>query len=176
MRTLKKLFPFLFLAGIVLILFWKVFFLGQVFYEGDNFHLNIPNKYFLVEQVKAGHLPLWNPYLFIGIPYFADFNIGTLNVLNILYFIFPVPRALTLITVFDFFLIGAFQYLFLRLLKLSQLPALLGAVIFAFAGMPFNLYGNMTYLNVVVYIPLVFSLAYLFVEKKQIKFLAYVMH
>lgn len=171
MKFFKKTLPFLLIAGILLILFWKVFFLGQVFYEGDNFHLNIPNKYFLVDEVTHGRLPLWNPYLFTGIPYFADFNIGTLYPLNFLYFLFPVPRALSILVVIDFFLIGSFQYIFLTSLKLSSKAALFGGIIFALSGMPFNLYGNITYLHIVVYIPLLFFLAHRLVEKKTIRWL-----
>lgn len=170
-KTLLKLLPFLFLAGLLLILFSKVFFLGQVFYEGDNFHLNIPAKYFLVQQISHGIFPFWNPYLFLGIPYFADFNVGVLNPLNFIYFLFPVPRALTLIVLLDLFLIGAFQYIFLRVLKLQKFPALLGGLVFALGGSTVALYGNMTYLNIIVYVPLVFLFAYLLTVKKQAKWL-----
>ncbi len=170
-KFLQKFWPILFFAVICCLLFYKVFFFGQVFYEGDNFHLNIPAKYFLVQQLSSGIFPLWNPYVFLGIPYFADLNVGVLHPLNFLYFIFAVPRALTIIGVLDFFFMATFQYIFLRALKTSQLAAFLGGVIFAFGGTIANLYGNMTYLNIVVYIPLIFYFAYVFVQKRNLKYL-----
>lgn len=166
-----KLLPFLFFLGVVGVLFYKILFLGQVFYEGDNFHLNIPTKYFLLQQISHGIFPLWNPYLFLGIPYFADLNVGTFFPLNVLYFLFSVPRALSLIAGLDIFLIGVFQYVFLRKLRLNKFSAMLGGSIFAFGGMPFLLINNITYLNVVIFIPLLFLFSFLVIQTRKAKWL-----
>ncbi|HEV2339407.1 MAG TPA: YfhO family protein [Patescibacteria group bacterium] len=173
MKLFKVLFPFLFLAILVIILFYKVIFLGQVYYSDDNFHLNIPEKYFLVQQITHGIFPLWNPFLFLGIPYFADFNLGTLYPLNVLYFLFPVPRALTLVSVVDIFLIGLFEYIFLRYLKITKESSLLGAIIFAFSGMPFVLISNIAMMNVIPYIPLIFYIALRFVSERKYIYLLF---
>ena len=170
-QWLIKLLPFLFFATVLCLLFYKVIFLGQVFYEGDNFHLNIPAKYFLVQEISQGIFPLWNPYLFLGIPYFADLNVGMFFPLNFLYFLFSVPRALSLIAVIDIFVIGISQYFFLKKIKLSKIASLLGACIFAFGGMPFLLISNITYLNTAVFIPLIFLISYLFITSKNLKWL-----
>src|SRR5260221_14512199 len=115
-----KLYPFLFLASLIVLLFWQVFFKGYVFIDGDNFHLNIPLKYFLVDALNHRHFPFWIPYILGGMPYAAVLNLAVFNWLNILYFIFPVPRALTIQVLIDLFLIGSFQFAFLESKRLSK--------------------------------------------------------
>lgn len=169
MKFFQKIWPFLFFTGIFLILFYKVFFFGQVFFEGDNFYLNIPAKYFLVTQLTHGQFPLWNPYLFLGIPYFADFNVGALALTNIFYFFFSAARGLTLITIFDFFGLAVGMYVFLRSFSLSKVSAVFGGIVMSLSGMPFILLSNMTFLQVIVYIPFLFLLAKNFIANKTCK-------
>lgn len=170
-QILTKVFPIILLIGIFFILFYKVFLFGQVFYNGDNFHLNIPEKYFFVQQVLHGHLPLWNPYIFLGVPYLADLNLGTLNPTNVLYFIFPVPRALTLLTVADFMGLSIGMYLLLRSFHVTEMASFFGSVMMSLSGMPFALLSNMTLMQVIVYIPFIFFIAKSFCEKKTVKYL-----
>jgi hypothetical protein len=40
--------------------------------KNDAFAYNFPNKYFFSEALRAGQLPLWNPYLNFGFPLYAD--------------------------------------------------------------------------------------------------------
>src|SRR5579872_5396192 len=126
---LLNLLPYLFIAGILTILFWQVIFQGFVVIDGDNFHLNIPMKYELVNSLHYHYFPFWNPYILSGIPYAADLNLGTCNPLNILYLLFVVPRALTLQVVADLFLIGSFTYLFLKQ-KVEKYVSLFGGIVF----------------------------------------------
>ncbi len=147
--------------------FFEVFFHFQVFYFGDNFYLNAPMKVILVNAIQHGRLPLWNPYIFLGQPYFADMNLGTLYPLNFLYFIFDVWKALTLQAVLDIFLICIGTFLLLRQMKLSYLASLFGAIIVGFSGEVFGFSNNITILNVIVYIPFLFLFARLFIERKK---------
>ncbi|HSD98454.1 MAG TPA: YfhO family protein [Patescibacteria group bacterium] len=157
---LLSLSPYVFLLMLLVILFWQVFFQGFVFIDGDNFHLNIPLKYFLVDSIKKGDFPFWNPYILGGMPYAADLNVGTFNPFNFLYFLFPIPRALTLHVILDLFLIGSFEFMLLKQ-KVSRYSALLGAIIFMLSGTVFLFTSNVTILHVILFIPLLF----LFVEK-----------
>ncbi len=50
------------------------FLLGKTIYFGDNYYLMLPQKIFLVEQLKQGVVPFWNPYNFSGVPFLADIN------------------------------------------------------------------------------------------------------
>lgn len=170
MGFVKNLSPFLFIAFLLIVLFYKVIFLGEVFYYGDNFHLNIPLKSIFVSQIQAGKIPLWNPYLFIGIPYLADLNLGTFYPLNFLYFLFSLSYALTMQSILDLFLIAVFCYLFFRSFNISKIACLFGTIIFTFSGEIFAYINNVTILNVIVFIPIIFYFAKKFSLGKTIYF------
>lgn len=170
-KYLYKLSPFFFIILLLSIIFYKVIFLGEVYYYGDNFHLNAPLKHLFKQEIKAGNFPLWNPYIFIGMPYFADLNLGTLYPLNILYFLFTVEYALTLKSIIDIFLIAMFSYLFFRTFKFTKRSCLLGSIVFAFSGEIFVYINNITILNVIVFIPLIIFLARKIILENKLRFL-----
>ena len=75
---LKKFHVPLLLLGILLIAYLPVSsFLFSL--KNDAFTDNFPNKYFLSEAIKAGIVPLWNPYLNFGYPIYADFGFAYYN-------------------------------------------------------------------------------------------------
>ncbi len=174
-KVIRNLFyhiwPFLFLGLLLVILFWQVFFKGYVFIDGDNFHLNIPLKYFLVDALSHGYFPFWNPYVLGGMPYAAVINLAVFNWLNVLYVFFPVPRALTVQVIVDLFLIGSFHFLFLRSKQMSKVVSLIGGVIFMLSGTVFAFVDHVAILDTIVYIPVLFLLFGLFFRKNKLRFL-----
>lgn len=173
MKFLLKFSPFFFLATVTSVIFYKILFLGQVFYEGfDDINLFIPGKYYLIEQLRLGIFPLWNPYIFIGTPYFADISHGVLSVFTIILVIFGSPaQSIAIMTALIVFLFGAFQYLFLRNLKVSRFASVFGALVFAFSGVPFNYIRGFYGVSVIVFIPLLFLCAHLLIKKRELFFL-----
>ncbi|MBI3762214.1 MAG: oligosaccharide flippase family protein [Chloroflexi bacterium] len=85
-------------------------------------------KRFIVESLRHKEIPLWNPYLFAGVPFLAAGQHSALYPFSIVFYILPLSRAYGVFIVSQFFLAGAFTYLFLRSLRLGRLPALLGAM------------------------------------------------
>ncbi|MEK6253402.1 MAG: hypothetical protein N2B05_01770, partial [Gemmatimonadales bacterium] len=51
--------------------FDRVLFRGEVFFSRDVAPFFYPMKHFLVSAVRAGELPLWNPWVAGGEPFFA---------------------------------------------------------------------------------------------------------
>ncbi len=118
----------------LMVFFWRQVFGGEVIYCCDNFLINIPSKVFLIEELRQGRFPLWNPYIFSGTPFFADLNLALLYPLNVLY-AFPSPfRALTLGVILNFFIALTGVYVFSRSLKLSMFGSFVSAIIFGFSG------------------------------------------
>ena len=78
--------------------------------------------------------PFWNQYLFSGTPLLAGFNAGAFYPLIGLFAILPDRVAWIATEVILFSLIAVGMYLFLRALKLSTIPSVLGAVAFSFSG------------------------------------------
>ena len=69
----KKTFVF-FIAILTLAYFPVISFLFSL--KNDAFTGYFPPKFFMSESIKAGHLPLWNPYINFGIPQYADMSSG----------------------------------------------------------------------------------------------------
>ena len=94
-----------------------------------------PNWNYAADAVRHGHLPLWNPYLFMGVPFLANSQTGVLYPLNLALAWLPTTRAINLTIILHVWLAGAGAYIFARRsLGLSRLAAWLGAVTFALGG------------------------------------------
>ena len=90
----------------------------------------------LTEYMKSHwRFPMWDSYNFGGHPLATAGGGGAMVYPpHILYFVFPVHYAWTLLFVLHVFLGGLGMFLLLREYKLSDFASFLGAVIFMFAG------------------------------------------
>lgn len=70
---MKKAIPFLYITLVFLIAFLPI--LSFVFALKNDFFLGyFPPKFLLSETISSGQLPLWNPYISFGLPFYADMN------------------------------------------------------------------------------------------------------
>jgi hypothetical protein len=90
----------------------------------------------LTEYMKSHwRFPMWDSYNFSGHPLMTAGGGGALVYPpNVLYFIFPVHYAWTLLFVLHIFLAGLGIFLLLREYGISKFASFLGAVIFMFSG------------------------------------------
>ncbi|MBI3915073.1 MAG: hypothetical protein HY327_12920, partial [Chloroflexi bacterium] len=91
-------------------------------------------KNFLVESLRAGELPLWNPYLFTGVPFLAAGQHSALYPFTLLFFILPIDRAYGYFVALQFILAMIAMYAFARVLGISRFAATLSAIVYAFSG------------------------------------------
>jgi hypothetical protein len=87
-----------------------------------------------IASLKAGHVPLWDPYNYTGAPLLGN---GTAGVLNPLYapdLLLPGGAATLLGAMLRLFIAGLSAYLFGRFIGLSTPAAALTGVGFAFSG------------------------------------------
>src|SRR3989344_8798308 len=113
MQTIKKNWQYLIIILSLLLLFvpflnpppGKMIF-GEDIYEWEYF----PKTYF-AKSVREGSLPLWNPYMFSGMPFIP---METLYPGNILFVIFPFNDALSLFYFLHLLAGGIFMYKFCR--------------------------------------------------------------
>ena len=140
-----------------LIFFWRQIFGGEVWYCCDNLLINVPSKVFLVRELHLGRLPLSNPYIFSGAPYWADINLALLHPNSSLYFFFSPFRALT-IGILVSFLIGLLgMYVLGRTLRLSRFASVVGAIVFGLSGSLVIYANNISILQVAVLVPWVIT-------------------
>jgi Bacterial membrane protein YfhO/Dolichyl-phosphate-mannose-protein mannosyltransferase len=86
------------------------------------------------EMIKNGQLPLWNPYVFAGMPLLAGSGSGVLYPPTWLFAILSPQAAMNLmvITTYHLALIGTFLYA--RRIGVGRLGAIVAGITFAFGG------------------------------------------
>ena len=101
----------------------------------DTISLFYPNDRFFSEGIKQGHIRSWNPYVLCGHPFLAAGGAGVLYPPRLLgWTVFSPVTVHHLILATHLFLAGFAFSLFLKRLKLPEIPSLLGGTIWAFNG------------------------------------------
>ncbi len=95
---------------------------------------NYPWKRFVRESLQARQIPLWNPYLFSGMPFLADAQHSALYPFSVLFWILPLEMAYGWFTALQIALAGISLYALARALRLSRPAALIGGVAYMLSG------------------------------------------
>jgi hypothetical protein len=123
------------LATCTLLLFRDDLLFGSIFTERDTELFYLPLVRWYLEQLHAGHLPLWLPLIFGGYPLFADGELGMLYPPNLLLGTLLGPDTyLQVSRAIHVFLAGGFMYAFMRVLRAQPIGALIGGLVFAFGS------------------------------------------
>jgi len=139
--------------------FWKIALTNLVLVGVDVFTYFTPFKAYAARVLRAGRLPLWNPYLFMGVPFLANIQTAVLYPLNLPLIWLSTPKMVAYSIVLHIFLGGLFAYLYARLsLGLSPFGALVTAMVFALSGFLGARVEHLTHLNVYIWLPLLFLL------------------
>ncbi|MCE5270167.1 YfhO family protein [bacterium] len=164
--SILRWLPLLALAALTAIFFWPYLTplkSGQAWLWEDFLHFSYPVRFFAATSLVRGEFPFWNPYVFGGMPFFADIQTAVLYPLNLVQTVFAgadslSPRVVQLFDVLHYFLAGWLCWRFLRYLKLSADSSLLGAVTFAFSGFLITHAIHLNFINVFIWLPLILEL------------------
>jgi hypothetical protein len=124
-----------FLLSLPAFFFWRETLGWKTLSDGDALFWFYPAYQFVAEQLRAGKLPLWNPFMYSGTPLFAQWQAGVFDPLNWLFLPFGVTsRTMTIVQELAYAvgLLGMFQYT--RSLLLKRRACVLAAVIYALSG------------------------------------------
>ena len=88
-----------------------------------------PWRQFAAESLRAGVIPLWNPYQFCGTPFLANGQSAVLYPLNLLFWLLPVYYAFGWSAWLHLCLTGWFAYRLLRRFGVGRMAALCGCVV-----------------------------------------------
>ncbi|MGD9028299.1 MAG: YfhO family protein [Anaerolineae bacterium] len=126
-------------AGLTLLcalFFWDALWLatGRVFGGDDLTNLFLNWLGFSASSIKQGQLPLWNPYLFSGIPFVANPQVALFYPPTWLAAVMPLNRALSVIAVLHVWIAGVGMVGWLQSEGASRAGSLFAAVVFAFSG------------------------------------------
>jgi hypothetical protein len=103
--------------------------------ESDQIWTGIPFRWFGAESWRrTGHIPLWNPYLFGGLPFVGAMHGDIFYPTAWLRLLVPVDTALNLGFAAHLVLAGWFTFLFLRRLPVSWTGSLVGGTAYQLAG------------------------------------------
>ncbi|HEX2251117.1 MAG TPA: YfhO family protein [Gemmatimonadales bacterium] len=131
--------PFI-IMGVLTLLVFRQYLLsgpGEMLLGQDTIAAGIMFRKFFVEHIQAlGRLPLWNPYLFGGVPTVEAGSGDILYPASILHFVLPLTSALAWKLIVHVYLAGVFMYLATRALGARRYPAL-------FAGSAYMLSANL---------------------------------
>src|SRR5262249_27834342 len=101
---------------------------------GDLFLYFYPLEHIVRESLRAGHLPLWNPYVLCGQPLVGNPQGWVFYPTTILLSTLPAWLYFTVNAVLHLILSGPGTYLYLRRLCGDRLGALLGSLAFVGSG------------------------------------------
>ncbi len=85
-------------------------------------------KQFIRESLANRQIPLWNPYLFSGLPFLAAGQHSALYPLSVLFYILPLAKAYGWFSAIQLFLAGLAMYVLGRVLGLSRFGSLLAGI------------------------------------------------
>ncbi|HLG71631.1 MAG TPA: YfhO family protein [Chloroflexota bacterium] len=144
----------LLLAGVVAAFFWKIVFLGRAIGGLDVLEYFFPYRTYARQAVDSWRLPLWNPDHFGGAPFLANIQNSLFYPPTALFYVLDFPTAYTWSVVLHSFLGALFAYLFARQsLRTERIPALIGALAFAFGGFLGGQMGHLNQLSAAVWLP-----------------------
>ncbi|NLD43110.1 MAG: oligosaccharide flippase family protein [Chloroflexi bacterium] len=100
----------------------------------DLYLQNYAWKTFIVDSLRAGQLPLWNPYILSGVPFLAAGQHSAMYPLSAIYYVLPLASAYGWFAALHLFLAGAFTYVLARTLRVGRAGSLIGGLAFMFGG------------------------------------------
>ncbi|MFN8561940.1 MAG: hypothetical protein U0703_10030 [Anaerolineae bacterium] len=91
---------------------------------------NFQFKSFIRQSIAEGEIPLWNPYQFSGIAFFAAGQQSTLYPFSLIYYVLPLAAAYGWFMVSQLWLAGVFMYLFARGLGVGRPGGAVAGVVY----------------------------------------------
>ncbi len=146
---------FVLLVGPICLFHWKILFLGQLPDGGDMLNQFIPWREFALSCLSAGYLPLWNSYVFCGVPFWANIQTALLFPWNVLHLVLDVPEFFAFCIVIHHLIAAIGMYLFFLNRRFGRVPALIAATVYAWSGF-FILHsndGHLIHIQAYAYIP-----------------------
>lgn len=156
----KRLLTIDLLVALLYLLFGLLFYhalalQGRILMDFDSFTYFYPNESYAARSLQAGHIPLWNPYLWAGAPFLANIQTALFYPPNLLFVFMSVPQAYAVLLVFHAWL-GAFSMYALgrSMLWLDRPAALIAGLAFGFSGFITAQAGHLNQMQAAALLPL----------------------
>ncbi|MBL7063242.1 MAG: YfhO family protein [Anaerolineae bacterium] len=157
---LRDLLAIVLLWVLVIAFFWKIALAGRVLAGGDIFTYFYPYWAEATRAIRAGRLPLWNPYLFMGTPLLANSQVGVFYPFNWpLWLFLSAHQSIHLTIVLHLCLVAFNGYLWGRgSLRMGRAGAWMVGATFALGGYLGAQVEHVNQLQGLVWLPLALTL------------------
>lgn len=131
-----RILPAVILSTLILAFFNKMSLSNLILARGDTFLYFYPYWQAAADALKSGHIPLWNPNLFMGAPFLANSQAGFFYPLNWpVWLLFPTPYAASASILLHLFIAAMGTYVLGRYcFGLSRTAGLFSALLFGLGG------------------------------------------
>ncbi len=138
---------------IPLVYFYPVL-LGNVFLApGDGWAQNLGVRALAGQMIADGQLPLWNPYIFGGMPLAASVYPGSFYPPNWLFVILSPKWAMNIVVLTTYHIAIVGTYLYARRIGITRLGALLAGTAFSFGGFMINHLSHTSRIGAAAWLP-----------------------
>ena len=135
--------------------FAPVIFSRNTFLSRDIYLFYNPQHFFAAESIKAGTIPLWNPYLACGKPFQANVQSCIFYPLSSIYYLLPFQTGYKYFIVLHYFLGSLFMFLLMREWRYGTYAAMVSALVFAYSGYLVSILDNVCFLASAIWLPLI---------------------
>ena len=155
-------FMLVFLVILILGFFWREVSMQGVFFGVDEIGSDIINhtytyRQFFVPYLKAGKIPLWNPYIGSGLPVPGEAQTGMFYPLAaILYFFLPISVAFNWVVISAFLVMAVGTYIYARSIGHSTVAAFFAAMAYTLSGFMVGHLRHVSILSAISVMPLQF--------------------
>jgi len=141
------------LAGFVLLLFYPLLFTNRVLASGDILHYFYPYRAYASESLRAGRIPLWNPYIFAGVPFLANPQAAVLYPLHWPLMWLSPTKQIFWSGALHTWLLGMGGYMLMRRWGLGWLAGTATGLVLAGSGFFGGLLGHINQMNAAAWLP-----------------------
>ncbi|OGC89968.1 MAG: hypothetical protein A2W25_12405 [candidate division Zixibacteria bacterium RBG_16_53_22] len=134
-KFLRERWPYIYFLVLTVTVFAGFIFSNKMLFGSDTIEAGIFFRSFYADFVREYHrIPLWNPYIFCGLPFVDAMHGDTFYPLAALQFVLPLFKALGYKLVITVFLAGVFTHLYLRKMEITVWASVIGGTIYMLSG------------------------------------------
>jgi hypothetical protein len=146
-------------TGMTVLFFYRII-LGEAWLWEDMLYFSYPVRVFAATSMAMGHLPLWNPYTFSGMPFLADIQTTVLYLPCVALALFVRDGGLNfywleIMVIAHYVLAGWAMYLLASSLDLKRAPALFAGATYMLSGFMITHAIHQQIITMVAWFPLI---------------------
>jgi hypothetical protein len=134
-KIINEKWQYLYFFLLTVVVFAGFIFSSDMLFGSDTIEAGIFFRSFYANFVQTYHrIPLWNPYIFGGLPFVDAMHGDTFYPLAVLQFFMPLQKALGYKLVITVLLAGIFTYLYIRKMGMSKWAGVVAGTIYMLSG------------------------------------------